>query len=70
MKKVLDILSAVLKLATIVVGSLATSPDAAVLLHLDGPMLGKIVAGLGTAASLVKLGQVKVEKVTDAQLNK
>jgi len=62
MEKVLNILSFVIKLATVGLGGLGVADIP--LLHLDVGTLGKVVSGLGTAALVVKGLQIKVQPPT------
>jgi hypothetical protein len=68
MEKVLNILSLIIKVATIALGGVTASDAAAV--HIDVVTLGKIVSGLGSAALGVKFLQAKFVKPNDSQFNK
>lgn len=57
MEKFLNYTSLAIKLLTVALGA-ATVGDAT-LLHMDPALMGKLVAGLGTAALVVKTLQVK-----------
>lgn len=52
MQKTLDIISVLLKLLITAFGGVAAADLTAV--HIDGPLLGTIISGLGTASIIVK----------------